>query len=52
MLRAMPWIAGVVWSQLPSRAKAQLASAGNLHWDVTLDPPSAGVLREIIRDGL
>jgi hypothetical protein len=45
------WIHGVVWSQLPSRGKAQMAYAGRLDWDVQHDPPSAAVLRSIARQG-
>jgi hypothetical protein len=51
MLRRMPWIAAVVWSQLPSRGAVQM-NAGDLHWDVQRDPPSAAVIRGIIEDGL
>jgi glycosyl hydrolase family 26 len=52
MLRDMPWIRSVAWSQLPSRGKAHLADAGYLDWNVQEDPPAAAVLREIIGDGL
>jgi hypothetical protein len=52
MLRTMPWINAVAWSQLPSRGKAHLKSIGNLSWDVQRDPASAAVLRSIIEDGL
>jgi mannan endo-1,4-beta-mannosidase len=51
MLRRMPWITAVVWSQLPSRGAMHM-TAGNLHWDVQRDPASAAVLRGIINDGL
>jgi hypothetical protein len=52
MLRGMPWIRAIAWSQLPSRGAAQMHGAGLLDWDVQRDPPSAAVLRGIIRDGL
>jgi mannan endo-1,4-beta-mannosidase len=52
MLRDMPWIKAVAWSQLPSRGKAHLKSAGNLDWDVQRDSKGAAVLRSIIEDGL
>jgi hypothetical protein len=51
MLRAMPWVRGVFWSQLPSRGKQQQAGAGVLDWDVTTNPAAAEQLRGIIRDG-
>jgi hypothetical protein len=51
MLRRAPWIRAVVWSQLPSRGKAQLPGAGVLDWNVQRDPAAAAVLRQIIRDG-
>jgi mannan endo-1,4-beta-mannosidase len=51
MLRAMPWVRGVFWSQLPSRGKQQQAGAGVLDWDVTADSAAAAQLRGIIRDG-
>ena len=51
MLGRMPWVRAVVWSQLPSRGKAQMPGAGVLDWDVQHDPPSAGVIRQIIADG-
>ena len=47
-----PWIRGAVWSQLPSRSKAQAGrKVGNLSWDVTRDPPAARVVRQIIGIG-
>jgi hypothetical protein len=52
MLRHMPWITSVVWSQLPSRGQAQMAMPGDLGWDVQQDPASAAVVRGIIEDGL
>jgi hypothetical protein len=52
MVRAMPWIRAIAWSQLPSRGAAQMHGAGLLDWDVQRDPRSAAVLRGIIRDGL
>jgi hypothetical protein len=53
MLRGMPWITAVVWSQLPSRGTAQMrGTAGRLDWDVERDPAAARPLREIIDDGL
>jgi hypothetical protein len=51
LLRRRPWITGMVWSQLPSRGKAQMPNAGNVDWDVQRDPPSAAALRQIILDG-
>jgi mannan endo-1,4-beta-mannosidase len=51
MLRGMPWVHGVFWSQLPSRGKQQQAGAGVLDWDVTTNPAAAEQLRGIIRDG-
>jgi hypothetical protein len=51
MLRGMPWIRAVVWSQLKSRGQAHLKGSGELNWDVQSDPASAAVLRGIIRDG-
>jgi mannan endo-1,4-beta-mannosidase len=52
MLAAMPWIRAFIWSQLPSRGKAHMPTAGELDWDVQVDPPSAELLRGIIDDGL
>jgi hypothetical protein len=52
MLRSMPWVTGVAWSQLPSRGAAQMTRPGDLHWDVQRDPRSAAVLRGIIDDSL
>jgi mannan endo-1,4-beta-mannosidase len=52
MLREMPWINSIAWSQLPSRGKAHLAHVGYLDWDVQEDPAAAAVLRSIIQDGL
>jgi mannan endo-1,4-beta-mannosidase len=51
MLRRMPWITAVVWSQLPSRGAEQM-KAGDLRWNVQRDPVAAPVLRGIINDGL
>jgi hypothetical protein len=51
LLTRAPWIRAVVWSQLPSRGRAQMPDAGNLDWDVQHDPPAAAVLHQIIRDG-
>jgi hypothetical protein len=52
MLRGMPWITAVAWSQLPSRGTAQMRTmAGRLDWDVQRDPAAAAQLRGIIRDG-
>jgi mannan endo-1,4-beta-mannosidase len=51
MLRGMPWISAVIWSQLPSRGAEQM-KAGDLQWNVQRDPVSAAVLRGIIDDGL
>jgi mannan endo-1,4-beta-mannosidase len=52
MLRGMPWIRAVMWSQLPSRGKVQQRGTGIVDWDVQRDPDAAAQLREIIRDGL
>jgi len=49
-LRRSRWIRGVVWSQLPSRSIVQVSKLGDLSWDVTKDPPAAGVVRQIIED--
>ena len=51
MLRGMPWIKAVAWSQLPSRGQAHLPGVGNLNWDVQSDPVAAAELRAIIREG-
>jgi mannan endo-1,4-beta-mannosidase len=51
MLRGMPWIRAVVWSQLKSRGQAHLKGSGELNWNVANDPPAAAVLRAIVRDG-
>jgi hypothetical protein len=52
MLRGMPWLSAVAWSQLPSRGTAQMRGlAGRLDWDVTRDPASAAQLAAIIHDG-
>jgi mannan endo-1,4-beta-mannosidase len=53
MLRGMPWIRAVMWSQLPSRGKAHTTgSTGILDWDVQRDPAAAAALRRIIGDGV
>jgi mannan endo-1,4-beta-mannosidase len=53
MLRGMPWISAVMWSQLPSRGKAhQTGATGVVDWDVQRDPAAAGELRRIIEDGV
>ena len=53
MLRGMPWVRAVMWSQLPSRGKAHRAGAGGIvDWDVQRDPPAAAALRRIIEDGV
>jgi mannan endo-1,4-beta-mannosidase len=53
MLRRMPWIRAVMWSQLPSRGRAHRAgTSGILDWDVQRDPPAAAQLRAIIEDGV
>jgi mannan endo-1,4-beta-mannosidase len=53
MLRGMPWIRAVMWSQLPSRGKAHTTgSIGVVDWDVQRDPPAAAELRRIIEDGV
>ena len=52
MLAQAQWIRAVVWSQLPSRGKAQRGNqVGETNWDVTEDPASAAVLRRIVQDG-
>jgi glycosyl hydrolase family 26 len=52
MLRGMPWVKAVAWSQLPSRGAAHLSRAGDMNWDVKRDPASASILRGLIDDGL
>ena len=52
MLREMPWIRGVMWSQLPSRGKVQQRGTGIVDWDVQTDPPAAALLHQIIDDGV
>jgi mannan endo-1,4-beta-mannosidase len=51
LLRRMPWIRSVEWSQLQSRGQAHLKGSGDLGWNVQTDPAAAAVLRAIIRDG-
>jgi hypothetical protein len=53
MLRSMPFIRAMVWSQLPSRGVANLKGrgVGRLDWDVQRDPRATAVLRAIARDG-
>jgi hypothetical protein len=52
MLRGMPWITAVAWSQLPSRGTAQMRGlAGQLNWNVARDPPARAQLAAIVRDG-
>ncbi len=51
LLRRMPWIRGVYWSQLPSRGKVQQAGTGIVDWDVQRVPAAAAQLSGIIRDG-
>jgi mannan endo-1,4-beta-mannosidase len=52
LLRRLPWVRAVFWSQLPSRGKVQQAGSGMLDWDVQRQPASAWQLRGVIRDGL
>ena len=53
MLRGMPWVRAVMWSQLPSRGKAHRTGTGGIvDWDVQRDPPAAAELRRIIEDGV
>ena len=52
LLRRMPWIRGVYWSQLPSRGKVQQSGTGVLDWDVQQVPSAAMQLKAIIRDGV
>ncbi len=53
MLRDMPWIRAVMWSQLPSRGKVhRTGNTGVVDWDVQRDPPAAAALRRIIQDGV
>ncbi len=52
MLRGMPWIRAVMWSQLPSRGKAHRPGDGLVDWDIQRDPAAAAVLATIIDDGL
>jgi len=53
MLRTMPFVRGLVWSQLPSRGAAHMKrlGVGSLDWDVQRDPAATAVLRAIARDG-
>jgi hypothetical protein len=52
LVRRHRWIRAVIWSQLPSRGKAQSRSnVGNLSWNVTRDPAAARLLGAIARDG-
>jgi glycosyl hydrolase family 26 len=51
MLRRMPWIVSVDWSQLKSRGQAHLKGSGQLAWNVQTDPAAAAVLRGIAADG-
>jgi hypothetical protein len=52
MLRTMPFVHGLVWSQLPSRGVAHLKGVGVgwLDWDVQRDPAATAMLRAIARD--
>jgi mannan endo-1,4-beta-mannosidase len=52
LLRRMPWIRSVFWSQLPSRGKAQQRGTGVLDWDVQREPAAAAQVKAIIRDGV
>ena len=52
LLRGMPWIRGVFWSQLPSRGKVQQTGTGVVDWDVRSEPAAAAELSAIIRDGV
>jgi mannan endo-1,4-beta-mannosidase len=53
MLRGMPWIPAVFWSQLPSRGKAhRTGHTGIVDWDVQRDPPAAAQLRRLIAGGV
>jgi mannan endo-1,4-beta-mannosidase len=52
MLRGMPWVKAIMWSQLPSRGKVQQRGTGVVDWDVRHDPAAAAELRRIIEDGL
>src|SRR5215203_1268375 len=47
LLRRMPWIRGVYWSQLPSRGKVQQSGTGIVDWDVQRVPSAAAQLRAI-----
>ena len=51
MLRRMPWIRSVEWSQLKSRGQAHMKGSGQLGWNVQTDPAAAAVVRGIIADG-
>ena len=52
MLRGMPWVKAIMWSQLPSRGKVQQRGTGVVDWDVRQDAAAAAELRRIIEDGL
>jgi hypothetical protein len=51
MLRRMPWIRSLEWSQLKSRGQAHMKGSGELGWNVQADPAAAAVLRGIVEDG-
>jgi mannan endo-1,4-beta-mannosidase len=52
LLRGMPWVRAVMWSQLLSRGKAHRGGDGIVDWDVQRDPAAASVLRSIVEDGV
>ena len=53
MLRDMPWIRAVMWSQLPSRGKAhRTGHTGTVDWDIQRDPAAGAALARIIEDGV
>ncbi len=51
MLKRMPWIRAVMWSQLPSRGNVHRTGDGIVDSDVQGDPVAAAELRKIILDG-
>jgi hypothetical protein len=51
MLRRMPWVRAIFWSQLPSRGKVQQSGTGVVDWDVRQVREAAAQLSAIIRDG-
>ena len=51
MLRRMPWVRAIGWSQLQSRGQVHITRAGELNWNVQTDPLAAAQIRALIRAG-